>query len=392
MSIEGEIKINITVRGKGIQSIAITSSRPLQITKIFAKKSIQAVSKTMNILYQLCNTAHRFAFLSLLKQSNVIELSKNEILAYQLLLDLETIKEHCFSIASKWSGDNTIDTNVVSVLATIKQISTTLFTDCDPLGINDKRLTSFDNIKALVLLLEQQLQIFLIGKRSSEVLSGVSIFANIDNFNQWLDIGTSSSAIFLRGLKENKLSDLGNVDAIYLSNLPTNEMSNMLNNPDFIKHPTDGNKPCETTPYSRQIDKPLIQQLTATNGSGLLSRSVAQLLEIFTLFDKVNTDYIAIKSEDICYQVQYPMHSTNALNQLEAARGKLIHQVSIGSDCVNNYQILSPTQWNFHPKGILYAMIKSLNFENKQDLSNKVKLLVDAIDPCVGYSIAVDYA
>ncbi len=392
MSIEGEIKINITVRGKGIQSIAITSSRPLQITKIFAKKSIQAVSKTMNILYQLCNTAHRFAFLSLLKQSNVIELSKNEILAYQLLLDLETIKEHCFSIASKWSGDNTIDTNVVSVLATIKQISTTLFTDCDPLGINDKRLTSFDNIKALVLLLEQQLQIFLIGKRSSEVLSGVSIFANIDNFNQWLDIGTSSSAIFLRGLKENKLSDLGNVDAVYLSNLSTNEMSNMLDNPDFIKHPTDGNKPCETTPYSRQIGKPLIQQLTATNGSGLLSRSVAQLLEIFTLFDKVSTDYIAIKSEDICYQVQYPMHSTNALNQLEAARGKLIHQVSIGSDCVNNYQILSPTQWNFHPKGILYAMIKSLNFENKQDLSNKVKLLVDAIDPCVGYSIAVDYA
>jgi hypothetical protein len=388
MSIEGEINISITVRGKDIKSIEITSSRPLHITKIFAKKSIQDVSNTMNILYQLCNTAHRFTFLSLLKQNNVIKLSKNETLAYQLLLDLETIKEHCFSIASKWSKDNAIDANVTGVLATIKQINTMLFIDCDSLGIDDKTLASFDDIKELVLLLEQQLQILLIGKGSGDA----SIFEDIDNFNQWLNISTSNSAIFLRSLKENKLNDLGNVDAVYLPDLVTNEISNMLYNSDFIKHPTHGNKPCETTPYSRQINKPLIQQLTTTNGPGLLSRSVAQLLEIFTLLDKVKNDYIAIKSEDICYQVKYPMQSSNALTQSEAARGKLIHQISIGSDCVDDYQILSPTQWNFHPKGVLYRMIKSLNFENKQDLSDKVKLLVNAIDPCVGYSIEVDYA
>jgi hypothetical protein len=99
----------------------------------------------MNILYQLCNTAHRFTFLSLLKQNNVIKLSKNETLAYQLLLDLETIKEHCFSIASKWSEDNAIDANVTGVLATIKQINTMLFIDCDSLGIDDKTLASFDD-------------------------------------------------------------------------------------------------------------------------------------------------------------------------------------------------------------------------------------------------------
>jgi hypothetical protein len=198
MSIEGEINISITVRGKDIKSIEITSSRPLHITKIFAKKSIQDVSNTMNILYQLCNTAHRFTFLSLLKQNNVIKLSKNETLAYQLLLDLETIKEHCFSIASKWSKDNAIDANVTGVLATIKQINTMLFIDCDSLGIDDKTLASFDDIKELVLLLEQQLQILLIGKGSGDA----SIFEDIDNFNQWLNISTSNSAIFLRSLKE----------------------------------------------------------------------------------------------------------------------------------------------------------------------------------------------
>jgi hypothetical protein len=44
------------------------------------------------------NTAHRFAFLRLLDKCKVISLSVNEMLAYQLLLDLETIREHCFSI------------------------------------------------------------------------------------------------------------------------------------------------------------------------------------------------------------------------------------------------------------------------------------------------------
>ncbi|HIC41160.1 MAG TPA: hypothetical protein EYO74_07125, partial [Piscirickettsiaceae bacterium] len=105
MSIEGEIKISVVARSGQVESVSITSTRPLHITKLFAGKSIDSVADIMNALYQLCNTAHRFAFLRLLDESAVITLSQNEIQAYKLLLDLETIREHCFSIASKWSQD-----------------------------------------------------------------------------------------------------------------------------------------------------------------------------------------------------------------------------------------------------------------------------------------------
>ncbi len=158
MPIEGEIKISLVAKSGQVESVSITSTRPLHITKLFAGKSIDRVADIMNALYQLCNTAHRFAFLCLLDESEVIKLSQNEVQAYQLLLDLETIREHCLSIAAKWSqdSDNLVDTNIINLLTTLKEISSALFTNTDPLSFADKRLQSFNSIDKLILKLEQQ--------------------------------------------------------------------------------------------------------------------------------------------------------------------------------------------------------------------------------------------
>jgi hypothetical protein len=100
MSIEGEITIKVIINSGVTKETLITSSRPLHIPQLFINQPVQKVAETLDSLYQLCNTAHRFAFLRLLDKCKVISLSVNEMLAYQLLLDLETIREHCFSIFS----------------------------------------------------------------------------------------------------------------------------------------------------------------------------------------------------------------------------------------------------------------------------------------------------
>jgi len=100
MPIEGEIKITVAGNSGMVETVSITSTRPLHITQLFKDKSIETVADLINTLYHLCNTAHRFSYFRLLDNSGVISLSKNEISAYQLLLDLETIREHCFSIST----------------------------------------------------------------------------------------------------------------------------------------------------------------------------------------------------------------------------------------------------------------------------------------------------
>jgi coenzyme F420-reducing hydrogenase alpha subunit len=390
MPIEGEIKISVVARSGQVESVSITSTRPLHITKLFAGKSIDSVADIMNALYHLCNTAHRFAFLRLLDESTVITLSQNEIQAYNLLLDLETIREHCFSIASKWSQDtdNLVDTNIINLLATLKEINSTLFANTDALSLADKELQSFNSIEKLIIKLEQQLQNLLIGSKNNSE----SIFTDMDSFNNWLQVGESKSVTFLNYLQQHKLNEMGDVKVFHLPDLDPEELSGLLDNEVYIRQPSYQDTTCETTPYSRQSKHQFIKQLVNVHGNGVLTRAVSQLLEVFELLNKVKCDYKNIKAETISYKVQFPTLEKSALVQLEAARGRLVHQLSIENEKIKSYQILAPTEWNFHPKGVLNHMIKSLNFTDKEDLINKVRLLINAIDPCVGYSIKVDHA
>ena len=390
MSIEGEIKISVVARSGQVESVSITSTRPLHITKLFAGKSIDSVADIMNALYQLCNTAHRFAFLRLLDESAVITLSQNEIQAYKLLLDLETIREHCFSIASKWSQDtdNLVDTNIINLLATLKEINSTLFANTDALSLADKELQSFNSIDELIIKLDQQLQNLLIGSKNNSE----SIFTDMNSFNNWLQVGKSKSVIFLNYLQQHRLNKIGDVKVSHLPDLNLQEVSTLLNNDAYIQHPSYQEITCETTPYSRQSKHQFIKQLVNAHGNGVLTRAVSQLLEVFELLHKVKHDYRDIESENISYNIQLPVLETSALVQLEAARGRLVHQLSIENEKIKTYQILAPTEWNFHPEGVLNHMIKSLNFTDKEDLIKRVRLLVNAIDPCVGYSVEVDHA
>ncbi len=390
MSIEGEIRISVTVKSDKIKSVLITSTRPLHITKLFSGKSIDSVANIINTIYQLCNAAHSFAFLRLLEETGVIKLSQNEIQAYQLLLELETIREHCFSIASKWrqDADNLVDTNIINLLATLKEVNATLFPNTNPFSLTAKKLQASNSIDEPILKLEQELQGLLLG---SEHKAGF-VFENLDNFNEWLQAGESESANFLNYLQQYQLNKIGDVNTSHLPDLDLKDISVLLGDDAYIQRPSYQDGACETTPYSRQSKHQLIKQLTGIHGSGVFTRAVAQLLEVFELLNKIKHNYANIKAEDISYNVQFPLIEVSALVQLEAARGRLVHQLSIENEKVKSYQILAPTEWNFHPEGLLSDMIKSLNFTDKEDLVARITLLVNAIDPCVGYTIEIEHA
>ena len=81
-------------------------------------------------------------------------------------------------------------------------------------------------------------------------------------------------------------------------------------------------------------------------------------------------------------------HAGDGIAQVEAARGRLIHRMVVGHGHVTQYQIVAPTEWNFHPTGVAAQGLAKIASECG-DLARKAHMFTNAIDPCVVYEIKV---
>ncbi len=84
-----------------------------------------------------------------------------------------------------------------------------------------------------------------------------------------------------------------------------------------------------------------------------------------------------------------PSSSRFALAQLETARGGLIHVVQLTPDRarIQRYWIIAPTDWNFHPQGVLHTMAESLQETEEAEARQRLSLLVTMMNPCVGWEV-----
>jgi coenzyme F420-reducing hydrogenase alpha subunit len=80
-------------------------------------------------------------------------------------------------------------------------------------------------------------------------------------------------------------------------------------------------------------------------------------------------------------------HSGRGLGVVEAARGRLVHQLDQRDGIVTHYRILAPTEWNFHPRGVLVRALLGLGQPRPASLKARVRVLVTAVDPCVDWEL-----
>jgi Ni,Fe-hydrogenase I large subunit len=79
---------------------------------------------------------------------------------------------------------------------------------------------------------------------------------------------------------------------------------------------------------------------------------------------------------------------------VEMARGLLVHQVEIDASVgdaparVAACRVLAPTEWNFHPQGVVARCIADLDAtESAAKVERRVRLLMAAFDPCVPFDV-----
>lgn len=155
----------------------------------------------------------------------------------------------------------------------------------------------------------------------------------------------------------------------------------------WCKAPRLAGKAVETGALARQLvdGHPLVRDVVASCGGSVFARVLARLVETARVLVAMEDWIMNIAPGDpFCNQGKMPMEAFGA-GLIEAARGSLGHWVHVSRGRIRNYQIISPTTWNFSPRdesGQPGALEQALEGAQARD-SVMVQHIVRSFDPCM---------
>lgn len=117
-------------------------------------------------------------------------------------------------------------------------------------------------------------------------------------------------------------------------------------------------------------------------GSGLAPRLLARVLDLITHLQ-------GLQQTETSGLISTVAGVNTGLASVETARGLLVHRVYANAAGIQVYQIVAPTEWNFHPQGSLVRMLQRLRADNMLLLRQQAQALITALDPCVSYQLEI---
>jgi len=393
MSVEGRLQIELTREGGRVGGVKISSTRPVHAARVFEGKTPDAVLQLLPLLYSICAVAQAQAAQTACERALGITPERGVRLARELLVCLETTREHLWRILIDWPAFVDEDSHAAlasSLTKLLPDSRNALFVDGRAFGLDVKLHAADWALHDLAGTLDALLERTVFGCSAREWLT----FADRTDLDDWFRSSGSIAARVLKRLQDNGWENIGAVTPSFLPLLPDSRLDARLAGPDgdvFIAQPDWLGQPRETTPLARQQDFPLIRSLLAVGGAGLLARLAALLVELAGMPARVR----ALSGEMLAPEDWEPAavdggaHPGVGLAQVEAARGRLVHRVELEHDCVHRYRILAPTEWNFHPAGAAAQGLMQLPAQDAEVLHRLAALLINAVDPCVGYDLIV---
>lgn len=212
----------------------------------------------------------------------------------------------------------------------------------------------------------------------------------LDILADWCERTETVAARLLRRVLAQDLADLGRSGIGALPELGLAELDSRLGGADadvFVARPVWGGEPRETSPLTRHRDAPLIRELMSRFGNGLLTRLAAQILELAQSAGGGRTAEGLAARPPVGPGFASPAAGVG-LAQVPAARGLLVHRVRLSAGRVADYRILAPTEWNFHPQGVVAVGLDAIATRvSGTEFEPLARLFIAAVDPCVDYDL-----
>lgn len=132
----------------------------------------------------------------------------------------------------------------------------------------------------------------------------------------------------------------------------------------------------ETTALDRAAGTPLVRALLADEGPSLFVRMIARLVDLLAWL-------APIAHEGGRSSAAAPP----GVGLAEAARGLLAHRARLVAGVVADYRVLSPTDWNLVPDGVLAGALARLPASDATP--RLARIVVSCINPCVPTTIGL---
>lgn len=139
---------------------------------------------------------------------------------------------------------------------------------------------------------------------------------------------------------------------------------------------------CETGALAAYAGEPWLQAVLRQRPARLLARTLCRVREMLEL---------AMGTQQPRIDGAHDGEGAG-LALVRTARGLLLHRVNLREERVEDYLIVAPTEWNFHPAGPLAAGLLGLEAPAEDRLVHNVRMLTLSLDPCLEYQIEVCHA
>jgi len=393
LSIEGRLNIKLTVVSGGVTDVTIGSSRPLRAPEIFVGKRVEQLLETLPLLYSVCGTAQASAATQACEQALGYEPQRKHRQARELLVWMETAKEHLWQILLNWPTllEKTPDSDgVAQIMALQRRFKAAIFVENNPFRLHD---TTINSVSAEVEACIQELEVLLSLRLFNCPLRDWLELTELSALEQWVEHSPTTTGHMMARISEPHWAGLGAVTEESLPELRSEFFQQQLMGSgadQFIAAPEVDGESRESTSYTRQFKSPLVQSVRNRWGSGLFARSTARLQELAFIPTRLQMGVKRLQSLDDDVVTEHSCKTGVGIAQIEAARGRLVHRVELQDQRVVRYQIVAPTEWNFHPKGVLAKGLRQLKAETDVALRQRAIFLINAIDPCVGYDLTIN--
>ena len=360
----GQLSLSLGYAKEGdrccVRTLRIHSNRLRLNSRFFAGKPVDTAPPIIGMLFSLCGTAQSVASARACEQALGKPADAATEQQRDVQVSIETLFEHLLRLSQDWPAALGNEPPAAHELQALFKLKREVLQAPNPAVMDD---------------IQHWFETRLLGLPTQRWLD-YCIRHDVKKLSIRGKVGNLMTRVCANGWQE-----LGNVKLHLLPDLATDWWLARLASPtaeDFCAEPDVDGQACETSSLTRQWDNPALQVWREYYGSGLLTRLIARVLDMLECWWELGREV--------------PPNLSTGLSLQQTARGLLVHRVVQANGLIQHYQIVAPTEWNFHPHGSLYQMLSGLQAPNEAELRRQAQALITALDPCVAYQLEIHHA
>jgi hypothetical protein len=401
VTIEGELVVRLECDQRKVRRVTVRSTRPHAASRVAIGRTPEQAVGIIPALFGICTHAQRAAAATALEAAKGTSPSAEIGAAREWAVALETIQEYLWRILIDGPSVQGHPPAIDVVAEARRLIAPELErlgrlarrVDGEPTGV--ALAADAVDVTSLVVSLRALAARHVYGSEPADWLE----LADADAVAAWAERRAVLPAQWLAellaaarhlGRSDIALMPAGNRAALMAAVVPA-----MRSTADFAQAPTWAGVPMETGALARTRGHPIGASFLAAFGNAVPTRMAARLVDLAMLLASPSDPWTATNitpRTDASRIDGFPLEPGEGCAAVETARGLLLHRARVASDRVVEYQIVAPTEWNFHPAGALVRGLEGTTAESEATLARDARFVVQALDPCVACRVEVSGA